>query len=173
MPTKNIRLVAEPVESAIAAWFPGAYLLDTYSATMAGAHSESMLSITQLIFRTQPAWMRALMMIRDVAVSPFGIRTSAQREKEMPSAEGYGFFYVMDESPNEIVLGADDRHLDFRLSIMRRATGTDTELLITTAVQVNNWLGRIYIQTIRPFHHLLVQRTLLRVVRLLSTSRVA
>ena len=113
------------------------------------------------------------MTIRDLVVLPFGLRTSAQLKKEMPTANGYGFFYVMEEFPDEVVLGADDFHLDFRLSIMRHTSDANTELLITTAVRVHNLLGRGYIQLIRPFHHLLVRRTLLRLVRMLTLRQGA
>jgi Protein of unknown function (DUF2867) len=41
---------------------------------------------------------------------------------------------------------------------------------MTTVVHVHNMLGRVYIQAIRPFHHLVVMRTILRLASSVSRS---
>jgi hypothetical protein len=49
--------------------------------------------------------------------SASGLRISCDTNSWRPIS--LAFFSVLDERANEIVLGADDRHLDFRLSLMR------------------------------------------------------
>jgi hypothetical protein len=73
-----------------------------------------------------------------------------------------GFFPVHWEGKDEIVLGANDRHLDFRLSLLRRHSPTGTLLIATTVVHTHNALGLTYLNAIRPFHHLVVRANLAR-----------
>ena len=72
------------------------------------------------------------------------------------------FFPVLAEHPDEILLGADDRHLDFRSSLLRRPAGDGVELVMTTSVRVHNALGRTYLTVIMPFHILVVRSALAR-----------
>ena len=60
------------------------------------------------------------------------------------------------------VLGENDSHLDFRLSLLRRRDERGEVLIATTAVHTHNRLGRIYSLLIRPFHKLVVRATLMR-----------
>jgi len=57
---------------------------------------------------------------------------------------------------NELLLGADDRHLDFRISI--QCTGIDggSELRVVTVVKFTNSLGRIYFLPVKPIHRIIV-----------------
>ena len=62
------------------------------------------------------------------------------------------------------MLGEDDRHLDFRASLLLRPCEAEsgTELVATTVVHCHNVLGRAYLMVIRPFHHLVVRSNLRR-----------
>ena len=75
------------------------------------------------------------------------------------------FFPVQWESNDEIVLGADDRHLDFRLSLLRRNSPTGTQLIATTVVHSHNAFGFTYLNAIRPFHHLVIRANLAHFAR--------
>jgi hypothetical protein len=61
------------------------------------------------------------------------------------------------------VLGVDDRHLDFRASVLLRRA--DNRLAITTAVRCHNLLGRLYLASILPFHILVAADVLRRLRR--------
>ncbi|VFR49739.1 hypothetical protein ANT2_2646 [plant metagenome] len=59
------------------------------------------------------------------------------------------------------MLGEDDRHLDFRVSVLRQSKlemdgGSDARLVVTTVVRCHNRLGRAYIAVIRFFHRRVV-----------------
>jgi hypothetical protein len=76
-----------------------------------------------------------------------------------------GIFKVYGKSETEIVLGEDDKHLDFRLSVLRTPDLSPTlggQLTVSTVVHCHNLLGRAYIFVIAPFHRLVVKASLRR-----------
>ena len=64
-----------------------------------------------------------------------------------------------------ILLGEDDRHLDFRLSVLRQRGGTADWVVVSTVVRFNNWLGRAYFLPVRPLHQLIVPAILRSALR--------
>ncbi|RAX42027.1 DUF2867 domain-containing protein [Rhizobium tropici] len=106
-----------------------------------------------------PYWVRLLIRVRDVVTGLFGLRsTSDLRAEEL---EKIGFFPVVSKSDNQVVLGFDDRHLDFRVVIDVRDDDQGCRLIdATTLVRRNILLGRIYLAIITPFHRLIVATTL-------------
>ncbi len=78
-------------------------------------------------------------------------------------------FKIYETRTHEIVLGENDKHLDFRLSVLRQppATGTGDApyLVLSTVVHCHNRLGRAYIMLIAPFHRLVVKSSLRRAAR--------
>ncbi|MNW14246.1 hypothetical protein D3C71_2124160 [compost metagenome] len=63
-------------------------------------------------------------------------------------------------------MGEDDSHLDFRLSVLRhRDAGPHGRITMSSVVHCHNAVGRAYILVIRPFHKLIVQRSLARAVK--------
>lgn len=101
-----------------------------------------------------PFWVEKLMDLRNLIVAPLGLKT--EQSVETTKAEMLGPFPVVTRTENEIILGIDDKHLDFRLSII-----TDgTHAYSATWVRRNNWLGRIYLAAIMPFHVLIVRQAI-------------
>ena len=102
-----------------------------------------------------------LMRLRDALVRPFGLKTSPRGSRPVPHfvpGERVGLFTLFQRTEEELLLGADDRHLDFRVSL--RVAGGEASL--ATAVRFRNNFGRAYFFCIRPFHALLVQGMLRR-----------
>lgn len=106
--------------------------------------------------------MRTLMRLRDGIVGPLGLKTAQGFRRDGPAAARVDFFPILGEHPDEILLGADDRHLDFRSSLLRRPAGDGVELVMTTSVRVHNALGRAYLAVITPFHVLVFRAALAR-----------
>lgn len=161
------RKVALPVQASIAGLYPGSDLADAYAVALPGRQSGSMdmESLARILVGSQPAWARALMVLRDAMVRGFGIKTARQ----LAGGEGgrVGIFRIYSVTADEIVVGEDDSHLDFRLSMLRHAGGgRHGSVTLTSAVHCHNWVGRAYIFVIRPFHQLIVQRSLTRAARL-------
>lgn len=102
-----------------------------------------------------PLWVRSLLRLRDAVTGIFGLRSTEYRAPD--GAEMIGFFPVVSQSDNQVVLGFDDKHLDFRIVIDVRDDGEGCRLVdATTLVKRNILLGRIYIAVITPFHRLIV-----------------
>ena len=80
-------------------------------------------------------------------------------------ADRIGIFKVYSKSETEIVLGEDDKHLDFRLSVLRTpglSPSLGGQLTVSTVVHCNNLLGRAYLLVIAPFHRQVVTASLHR-----------
>jgi hypothetical protein len=75
-----------------------------------------------------------------------------------------GIFKIYERGRNEVILGEDDKHLDFRLSVLyvpkTAAAGSTPQLILSTVVHCHNLLGRTYIALIAPFHRLVAQSAL-------------
>jgi hypothetical protein len=61
---------------------------------------------------------------------------------------------VISEADDEVVLGFDDKHLDFRI-VVAVAGGFAT---VTTIVRWHNAWGRAYLTAIMPFHRAIAAR---------------
>jgi len=162
----EMRRVAPPADSAIAPWYDAPTLLDSFAVGFVRPEGTSMRAIAERALGAPPSWVRTLMRVRDGIMGPLGVKTSRML-RHSPHPQGHvDFFRVLAEYPDEVVLGEDDRHLDFRLSLLFRAAPAGTEIVATTVVRSHNALGRSYILVIRPFHLLIVGSTLRRLTRL-------
>ncbi len=158
----DARAVALPGGSRIARLFAGADLADAYAIRLPSGSSRDTETLVRFMLGERPVWLSCLMSLRDTMVAGFGIKTSRQLR------EGPDRIYisrVYETAPDEIILGEDDKHLDFRISAPLRAGGAATELVVTTVVHCHNRLGRSYIALIAPFHRLVVRSMLRRASR--------
>ena len=76
-------------------------------------------------------------------------------------------------SADEIVLGDNDRHLDLRVSLLVERGGRDGRektLSVTTAVRLNDRLGRCYFCFIKPFHRMIVPAVVKRSLHRLESE---
>lgn len=117
------------------------------------------------MFGTAPPYFGKLMWLRDKIVAPFGLKTGASLVAD--PVKRVGFFKQYSVTDTEIILGEDDRHLNFRVSINRY----DDRLAISTWVHRNNWIGRVYLWIAHPFHHVLSRLFLSRTARHFDTAR--
>jgi len=105
--------------------------------------------------------VQRLVALRNALVAPFGLKSSGAGE---PAPGGViGIFPVLSETPDRLVAGFDDHHLDFRVVVDVSACDDGQQVTATTLVRTHNRLGRIYLATIMPFHRLVV-RAMLRQV---------
>ena len=98
-----------------------------------------------------------LLDLRNRIMAPFGLKTSAAREAK---AGMVGMFPILNETPQRLVAGFNDHHLDFRVVVDVTPVGDDREVTATTLVLTHNWLGRTYLAVIHPFHRLIVKTLL-------------
>jgi hypothetical protein len=122
---------------------PGDFL-DCYSV-------ESRLTPQQAARRglALPGWARALLALRNALVRPFGLKTGQTTDSAI--------FPVVLDGPEELVLGTDDRHLNFRIAVHRQGG----RLYMSTWVHPHNIWGRAYLAGVMPFH-ILISRAAVR-----------
>ncbi|EKT4498015.1 DUF2867 domain-containing protein [Flavobacterium psychrophilum] len=125
------------------------------------------VDIGKAFFSSGPKWVEKLFALRNKIVSIFGLKTSdnlISREKQLENfncepGEHLGLFKVFAKTENEVILGEDDKHLNFRVSLFfnQQTIGTENkDLIVSTTVEFNNWFGRLYFLPVRPFHKLIV-----------------
>lgn len=147
-------------EPALATLLPGASYADAYRA-VSELHSLDAPAAARRIMGRPPAWVRVLLAIRNAIVVPLGLR--AGHDGTGPHV---GMFPVLSESERQVVLGLDDRHLDFRVAVeVDPAPGLRRRITVTTLVRPHNRWGRIYLRLILPFHKLIVAAMLAQAER--------
>ena len=123
--------------------------------------------IGKAFFSSGPKWVGKLFVLRNKIVSIFGLKTSGDitnREKQLENfkcepGEQLGLFKVFAITENEVILGEDDKHLNFKVSLFLNHQTKETkkkDLIVSTTVEFNNWFGRLYFLPVRPFHKIIV-----------------
>ncbi|GGX33698.1 DUF2867 domain-containing protein [Aquimarina muelleri] len=118
-------------------------------------------------FRSGPKWVGALFTLRNKIVSLFGLKTSNINKDRKKLLENFkcepgdqlGLFKVFGKKENEVILGEDDKHLNFRVSLFKKQYTNgekNKEIIVSTTVEFNNWFGKLYFLPVRPFHKIIV-----------------
>jgi hypothetical protein len=160
--------VLVPHESAVSRFYKTPNLADAYAIRLPDNINTDPELLARFVFSQKARWVDRLMQLRDMLVAMFGIKTANQLENsaEPDHKQRIGIFKIYGITKNEILLGEDDKHLDFRLSVLVQmradSTAASPYLVLSTVVHCHNLLGRIYIFIIAPFHRLIVQSMLRR-----------
>jgi hypothetical protein len=154
----SVTAVALPIESRMSCMFETIDFTDAYAIRLPKNAIADPELLSRFLFSHQPKWVALLMQVRDALVGRFGIKTSVQLLNS--GGTHIGIFQIHAASTHEIVLGADDKHLDFRLSLLLRTKVIAMDripfLILSTVVHCHNRLGRAYIALIAPFHRWIV-----------------
>lgn len=112
------------------------------------------------LFCSAPPWFDVLAKLRDRMVSVFGLKTSAGDPKRLPppylEGQEIGFFRVLEQADREVILGNDDKHLNFRTSLMVTQKDDGAHLCVSTVVSTKNLLGTVYFGIVKYAHRLIV-----------------
>jgi hypothetical protein len=142
----------------------GAQFADAFRIDVAGRALDARQAAQRMMGRS-PRWVQALLRLRHLLVAPFGLKTSGDNEN--PRRETIGLFPILTQTPDRLVAGFNDKHLDFRVVVDVAASGPDgtagQQVTATTLVKTHNALGRIYLAVIKPFHRLIVPAMLRQV----------
>lgn len=120
---------------------PGYQFADAYKVPV--FHRIDAIEATRMAFAQGPRWIRGLMGVRNRLGLLVGLKPA--------SSSG---FPVVRQSPDQVVLGFDDKHLDFRI-VVEIGGGFAT---VTTIVRWHNAWGRAYLAAILPFHRAIAAR---------------
>jgi hypothetical protein len=160
------RAVSAPTDSVLAPLYAGADLLDAFAIHLPAGASDDVEVLARAAFERPAWWIRALTWIRDKVMATLGVKSSgAIGAAGAVRGPVIGYFPLLSKHAEELVIGADDRHLDFRAAILQRAAEVGgRELVAVTVVHCHNRLGRTYLAVIAPFHRAIVRANLQRAV---------
>ncbi|HEX8957843.1 MAG TPA: DUF2867 domain-containing protein [Burkholderiaceae bacterium] len=135
-----------------------AYFYDAFEVLQAES-GESALQVALRLASSTPRWFDFLMTTRNRIVGWFGLKNlgklSSVDHGKAPGdyrvGDRIGIFTLFSISPEEVVLGDDDKHLRARISVFK-----DRHVTVSTVVHVNNFLGRAYLFFVIPAHRLIV-----------------
>jgi len=138
-------------------FLPGAQFADAFSTTTTAKNMTAREAAERMIGRS-PWWVETLMRLRDFVVAPLGLKTATVARNA--DVEKIGFFPVLSEASERMVLGFNDSHLDFRVVVDAAPMNNGQRVTATTIVLMHNWIGRTYITIIKPFHRMVVRSML-------------
>lgn len=169
----GIRAVPIPEGGLAGSEFHGVDYADAFALVL--PPRVSVRALAAAVFASSPRWVARLMALRNAIVRPLGlIATRSAFEHAVASANGtgerIGIFPVLAASQDEVLLGLDDRHLDFRVSV--RIFDHEGERLgvVTTLVRFHGALGRAYFAPVRPLHRVIVPALLRHGARRLAVA---
>ena len=153
-----------PPESRLRDSLPRMDYLDSFEAP-SRTPAQDLVAIYAAVLGHLPKVFKRLLVVRSRLVKPLGIAGVSYGDLARPiDIERYyavgdkiGRWTLFARHPDELITGANDRHLDFRVSVLRDAR---PRIVLSTAVMAHNTFGRAYLATILPFHRFGVARLL-------------
>ncbi len=119
----------------------------------------TMVELFFALFGHTPLWMKLMLITRNAAARRFGLEAPSIAEIMKPEVRSsyrvgdklgpWPIFFMAD---NEIVAGRDNKHLDFRLSVLKVRNGGAADVVVSTVCTVHNAFGKAYLFCIVPFH---------------------
>lgn len=132
----------------------GAQFIDAFRVEVGSTAVNAREACTRMVLHG-PRWIDALIRLRNILVTPFGLKVSGEGA---PAPGGLiGLFPVLSETPELLVAGFNDSHLDFRIVVDVSGDAASRHVTLTTLVQTHNLLGRTYLTLIKPFHKLVAR----------------
>ena len=166
-----VRPVALSGGSAVAGVFAAPDYADAYAVDLpAGACGDPEV-LARFLFERPSRVGRFLLRVRDALVGVWGLKTAGRALSAGRDDGRIGIFRVYGRSRSEILLGEDDKHLDFRVAVLcspaplLNASDSGRQLTLATVIRYHNVFGRLYFLVVAPFHRRLVQSALRRAVR--------
>ena len=124
------------------------------------------------LFGHTPFWMKAMLVVRNALARLAGLEAPTVAEIMTPQVrdsyrvgDKIGPWPVSFVGENEIIAGRDNKHMDFRLSVLKVRRDDAAEVVVSTICSVHNLFGRIYLSLIVPFHRAGVQGLLARAMQ--------
>lgn len=135
-----------------------AYFRDSFRVSL----NREDLSVTDMflaIFSHHPLWMKLLLIARNKAASLAGLDTPTASEILHPDikdryvvGEKIGVWPIFSLSEDEVVAGRNNKHLDFRVSVLKLPEGDGSSVVVSTVCKAHNRSGKLYLFFVVPFH---------------------
>jgi hypothetical protein len=163
------RETVAPANSLVSELLPGSYFHDAWSVRAA---DPSLSALGQFLraAKATPAWVSACMSLRNRIVSLFGLKNlgslsaldESKPESQYEPGDCVGIFTLFRNTPDEVLLGDNDKHLNVTVSVhtARSFTSSESIVTVTTIVKVHNLLGRAYMLPVTPMHRIIAPAVL-------------
>jgi Protein of unknown function (DUF2867) len=160
-----------PANSALdVQWVATAYFRDAYRAPLSRP-SASVIDLFFGVFGHHPAWMKFFLIVRNRIASAVGLEAPSasdiihiDRKSFYQVGDTIGVWPIYVLSDTELIAGRDNKHLDFRLSVLKDGHAVNASIVVSTVCSVHNRFGKVYLFFVVPFHRWGVQRLLARAV---------
>ena len=150
--------------------------IDCFSAMVDDPNdSLTPMTVCKAFINSAPQFVETLMGLRNKMVKVAGLKTGEDQPSTRAEAlnqftgkpgEYLGLFKIYEHTDTEIILGEDDKHLDFRLSLLLTPSDSRSQKLsMTTVVTYNNWMGPLYFTVVKPFHKVIAKAMLKAIVK--------
>ncbi|AZA98950.1 DUF2867 domain-containing protein [Chryseobacterium joostei] len=178
----NIKKIELPEKSVLSKEKENFDYIDSFEGKLTDTRrSIDITEVGKAFFTSGPKWGKKMFAFRNKVVSLFGLKTGTEATPAKASddftceiGERIGLFKIFGKTNNEIILGEDDKHLDFRVSLLfdKDKGQKDVDFLtISTTVKYHNWLGILYFLPVRPFHKLIVSVMLKNMIGQLENGK--
>lgn len=151
---------------------------DSFKGELNTKRNISTEEMGRAFFTSTPQWGKKMFAFRNSVVKMFGLKTGTGSSKplspddfKLEVGDQIGIFQIFDKTDREIIIGENDKHLDFRVSIFYDNIQHGTEnsfLTISTTVKYHNRMGMLYFIPVRPFHQLIVPVMLKKMIKKLE-----
>lgn len=139
---------------------------DAYTCGFTSNRQFAVEDLVLAFFKSSTNFGAVLMKLRNSLMKPFGIKVTTekngreQRENfTVTPGKAIGLFKVFAVNNNEVLMGEDDKHVNFRISFLLleedKSAYTYT-FTLSTVVLINNRFGRLYFFPVKFFHKLIV-----------------
>jgi hypothetical protein len=147
-----------------------AFFRDAYRTPLACADA-GVTDIFFGVFGHHPPWMKRVLIVRNRLAVWCGLEAPTRAEIMCPAVKAryvagdkIGPWPVFSLTETELVAGRDNRHLDFRLSVLKQTDGGAASAVISTVCTTHNAFGRLYLRVIIPFHRWGVRHLISRAI---------
>ncbi|MES2949459.1 MAG: DUF2867 domain-containing protein [Pseudomonadota bacterium] len=148
-------------------WIETAFFHDSYRVPLRGVQA-NVVDIFFGIFGHHPLWMKFALIVRNRVALFCGLDAPSAfeilhpvRKSSYSVGEKIGPWPIFFLTPTELVAGHNDKHLDFRLSVLKIVVnGASASAVISTVCTTHNLFGKLYLLFVIPFHTWGVQRLL-------------
>jgi Protein of unknown function (DUF2867) len=146
------------------AWFSDSYQTVLTKPTM------GVTDLFEAVLGNHPRWMKRLLILRNHIAARAGLDVATDdmiqnfdRKHYYAVGDTIGPWPIFHLSETELIAGRDERHLDFRVSILKLNTPAPS-VAISTICNVHNRYGKIYLFFIAPFHRLGMRQLMRRAI---------
>lgn len=166
---RSPREVPPPPSSLVAEMVAGSDFHDAWSVQAAKPDLSALGQFLRAA-RATPRWVSACMSLRNRVVALFGLKNlgalealhEGKAEDDYRPGDRVGIFTLLRNTPNEVLLGDHDKHLNVTVSVHTAhepSSGACT-VTVTTVVRVHNRLGRAYMVPVKPMHRIIAPAVL-------------